>query len=246
MAEADLRRRVRRHPLARRVRRARADASSTTASGCSSAHAPACRRSSTWSASCSPAARCSAFGTAEQKAEHLEPTLRGDRVWCQLFSEPGAGSDLGGLSTTAERDGERFVVNGQKVWCSGGRYSDWGILMARTDAEAQEARGHLVLPVPDGPVRRRGAAAEADDRRGRVRRGVLHRRRPAGRAAPRPAPRRVGRRHGRADERARPHRDGDHRPRTPARLDGEARGRARPRAGRAPAAHVADEPRIRR
>ena len=78
------------------------------------------------------------FGTAEQKAEHLEPTLRGDRVWCQLFSEPGAGSDLGGLSTRAERDGDRFVVNGQKVWCSGGRYSDWGILMARTDPDAKK------------------------------------------------------------------------------------------------------------
>ena len=53
-------------------------------------------------------------------------------MWCQLFSEPGAGSDLGSLSTRAELDGERYVVNGQKVWCSGGRYSNWGILMART------------------------------------------------------------------------------------------------------------------
>jgi alkylation response protein AidB-like acyl-CoA dehydrogenase len=81
------------------------------------------------------------FGTAEQKSQHLLPTLRGDRVWCQLFSEPGAGSDLGGLSTRAERDGDRFIVNGQKVWCSGGRYSDWGILMARTDPGAKKHDG---------------------------------------------------------------------------------------------------------
>ena len=82
-----------------------------------------------------------AFGTDEQKAEHLERTVRAERVWCQLFSEPGAGSDLGGLSTRAERDGDRFVVNGQKVWCSGGRYSNWGILMARTDPDAPKHKG---------------------------------------------------------------------------------------------------------
>ena len=81
------------------------------------------------------------FGTDEQKAEHLRPTVRAERLWCQLFSEPGAGSDLGGLSTKAERDGDRFIINGQKVWCSGGRYSDWGILMARTDPEAPKHEG---------------------------------------------------------------------------------------------------------
>jgi len=78
------------------------------------------------------------FGTPEQQHEHLAATLRADRVWCQLFSEPGAGSDLGGLSTRAELDGDRYIVNGQKVWCSGGRCSDWGILMARTDPATQE------------------------------------------------------------------------------------------------------------
>ena len=81
------------------------------------------------------------FGTPEQQAEHLAKTLRAERIWCQLFSEPGAGSDLGGLSTKAERDGDRFIVNGQKVWCSGGRYSDWGILMARTNPDAPKHEG---------------------------------------------------------------------------------------------------------
>jgi alkylation response protein AidB-like acyl-CoA dehydrogenase len=81
------------------------------------------------------------FGTPEQQAEHLGCTVRADRLWCQLFSEPGAGSDLGGLTTKAERDGDDFIVNGQKVWCSGGRYSDWGILMARTDPEAKKHDG---------------------------------------------------------------------------------------------------------
>jgi alkylation response protein AidB-like acyl-CoA dehydrogenase len=81
------------------------------------------------------------FGTPEQQAAHLAATLSTEHVWCQLFSEPGAGSDLGGLSTRAERDGDRFIVNGQKVWCSGGRYSNWGILMARTNPDAPKHEG---------------------------------------------------------------------------------------------------------
>ena len=81
------------------------------------------------------------FGTPEQQATHLNATLRAEHVWCQLFSEPGAGSDLGSLSTKAERDGDRYIVNGQKVWCSGGRYSNWGILMARTNPDAPKHEG---------------------------------------------------------------------------------------------------------
>jgi alkylation response protein AidB-like acyl-CoA dehydrogenase len=81
------------------------------------------------------------FGTPGQQADHLRPTLRAEQLWCQLFSEPGAGSDLGSLATRAERDGDGFVVNGQKVWCSGGRYSDMGILMARTDPGAPRHEG---------------------------------------------------------------------------------------------------------
>ncbi len=81
------------------------------------------------------------FGTPEQQSRHLLPTLSADEVWCQLFSEPGAGSDLGSLATRAVPDGDHYIVNGQKVWCSGGRYSNWGILMARTDGVAEKHAG---------------------------------------------------------------------------------------------------------
>ena len=89
-----------------------------------------------------------AFGSDEQKSVHLRATLAARHVWCQLFSEPGAGSDLASLSTRADRDGDRFIVNGQKVWCSGGRCSNWGILMARTDAESAKHEGISFFLVP--------------------------------------------------------------------------------------------------
>jgi alkylation response protein AidB-like acyl-CoA dehydrogenase len=81
------------------------------------------------------------FGSDEQQSAHLRKTLSAEHVWCQLFSEPGAGSDLAALSTKAVLDGDEFVVSGQKVWCSGARYSNWGILVARTDFDAPRHKG---------------------------------------------------------------------------------------------------------
>ena len=82
-----------------------------------------------------------AHGSERQKDRFLPPMLRGEEVWCQLFSEPGSGSDLASLSTRAELDGERWIVNGQKVWTSSAHYSDYGILLARTGEQSDRHRG---------------------------------------------------------------------------------------------------------
>ncbi|MBJ7260919.1 MAG: acyl-CoA dehydrogenase family protein, partial [Acidimicrobiia bacterium] len=70
-----------------------------------------------------------AHGTEEQKLRLIPPMLRGDDIWCQLFSEPGAGSDLAGLTTKAELDGETWCINGQKVWNSSAESAEWGMLL---------------------------------------------------------------------------------------------------------------------
>jgi alkylation response protein AidB-like acyl-CoA dehydrogenase len=88
-----------------------------------------------------------AVGTEEQKRRYIPPMLSGEEVWCQLFSEPGAGSDVAGLSTRAVLDGEEWVVNGQKIWTSGAHNSDFGILLARTDPDVPKHRGMTMFVV---------------------------------------------------------------------------------------------------
>ena len=80
-------------------------------------------------------------GTDEQKAEHLPPIARGERLWCTLYSEPGSGSDLASLQTQATRDGDDYVINGQKIWTSSAHVADWGWLAARTNPDAPKHRG---------------------------------------------------------------------------------------------------------
>ena len=90
-----------------------------------------------------------AHASDELKRALLEPTLTGEATWCQLFSEPGSGSDLAGLSTRAVRDGDEWVVDGQKLWSTSAHHADYGMLLARTDWDVPKHAGitYFVLPM---------------------------------------------------------------------------------------------------
>ncbi|MEQ1890361.1 MAG: acyl-CoA dehydrogenase family protein, partial [Alphaproteobacteria bacterium] len=82
-----------------------------------------------------------ALGSEAQKQRFIRPALEGREIWCQLFSEPGAGSDLAGVRTRAVKDGDDWVINGQKIWTSFGHLADWGILVARSDPAKPKHKG---------------------------------------------------------------------------------------------------------
>jgi len=88
------------------------------------------------------------FGSEEQKLRHIPAMLRGEEIWAQFLSEPDGGSDAAAAATTAVRDGDRWVLNGSKIWTTGAWYSDWAMCLARTDWEAEKHRGLTIFTLP--------------------------------------------------------------------------------------------------
>ena len=97
-------------------------------------------------------------GTPEQRERYVKDMARGQEVWCQLFSEPSAGSDLAGLRTTAVRDGDDWIINGQKIWSTGAHFCDWGMIVTRHDPDVPKHDGltYFIVDMNDPGVECRG------------------------------------------------------------------------------------------